>query len=527
MPTIATDLPMKDAVEMLTRKVPVGSGMDSREWALLPAEIKLRAMFSAKVESERLLVEMQERLQARMELAKREGRHVTRSVFIEEMRQEVIDSGYKKPGGVKRGSLRDLRSTRRLGLIFDMNVSQAQGYARWLTDMTPGMLAAAPAQELIRVMQRVEIRDWPLIWQEHGGKFYGEPGPDYPNAPGRMIALKTDPIWRWISRFKTPWPPFDWGSGMGLKNVRRPEALSLGLIKSKQILTPLKHPFNEGARMNIKTLPEAARKRILDALAGDVEIVGDEVRLMPPERKDAMSPRREPTGWKPSGIVTSSAPRADGRSLLEKVTLEETISYRDLSGRIERTLTLANEVIGGGNLPEILTRFGSPLVSARASGLYVPTAKANPNPIWVRDDMPDEAGFAELTWLHELGHFIDNLGLHTPQPDAFYASEDYSGLRGVMKEILRSVAAERLIYNYGPNDRDATPREFFARAFAQHIAEESADPDLTNLLLKWRSGAFERAGWPQDLQWHRADFKSIRKALRVLFARNGWKGGDQ
>jgi hypothetical protein len=110
---------------------------------------------------------------------------------------------------------------------------------------------------------------------------------------------------------------------------------------------------------------------------------------------------------------------------------------------------------------------------------------------------------------------------------AFYASENHPGLRGVMDAIKTSIAASRYREAWGTNDRDATPREFFARAFAQFIAEESNDAVLGELLQKWRFGAYESAGWPRDFQWHRPDFKPIKQEMRLLFARNGWKGGGR
>lgn len=278
MPSITTDRPLKDAVDMLSGKVPVGSGMSSREWEDLHAEIKLRSMFAARVENEHILAEMQSRLQVRIELAKKDGRTMDRGVFIEEMREELRKFVYKR-GDAKRGSLRDLKSTRRLGLIWDMNLAQAQGYAKWKGDMAPDILDAVPAQELIRVRAKVEIRDWPLVWADHGGKFYGEPGPDYPGAPGRMIALKTDPIWRYISRFKTPWPPYDWGSGMGLKNVRRAQAEALGVLAPGATLIPLAAPFNAGHEMSAKGVPESGRESLRSAFGDAIRFDGDRILL--------------------------------------------------------------------------------------------------------------------------------------------------------------------------------------------------------------------------------------------------------
>ena len=60
---------------------------------------------------------------------------------------------------------------------------------------------------------------WRERWKESGGKLYD----------GRMIALRNDPIWRKISRFGSPVPPFDFNSGMGLEEVNRFEAEALGV----------------------------------------------------------------------------------------------------------------------------------------------------------------------------------------------------------------------------------------------------------------------------------------------------------
>ena len=54
----------------------------------------------------------------------------------------------------------------------------------------------------------------------------------------RMVALKSDPVWTKISRFGHPYPPFDWGSGMGVEDVSREDVLSLGVIKEDYALPP-------------------------------------------------------------------------------------------------------------------------------------------------------------------------------------------------------------------------------------------------------------------------------------------------
>ena len=108
-----------------------------------------------------------------------------------------------------------------LDLIHETNVRQARGYAQYMEATTDGALAAFPAQELVRVRDRKMPRDWSGRWTAAGGRLYG----------GRMVALKTDPVWTKISRFGTPYPPFDFNSGMGVEDVGRAEAIALGVIK--------------------------------------------------------------------------------------------------------------------------------------------------------------------------------------------------------------------------------------------------------------------------------------------------------
>ena len=45
-----------------------------------------------------------------------------------------------------------------------------------------------------------------------------------------MIALKNDPVWTALSRFGRPWPPFDYDSGMGIADIDRETAETLGLL---------------------------------------------------------------------------------------------------------------------------------------------------------------------------------------------------------------------------------------------------------------------------------------------------------
>ena len=138
---------------------------------------------------------------------------------------------------------------------------------------------------LRRVMNRMEARDWPRIWDQAGGEFFDGPGSndDYPRAQGRMIAAKNDPVWTLISRFGTPWPPFDWGSGMGLRGIDREEAEALGVIDPADVVLPLSTPFNRELEASLIGIAPARRSAIAESMAGDVSIDGDRLRAVAPE----------------------------------------------------------------------------------------------------------------------------------------------------------------------------------------------------------------------------------------------------
>lgn len=108
----------------------------------------------------------------------------------------------------------------------------------------PDMLDAFPAQELVRKEGRKAPRAWHKRWTEAGGTLH----------EGRMVALKTDAVWTKINRFGTPWPPFDFQSGMGLVELDRDEAEVLGLITMDDVLEPAELPFTENMQADVSSM---------------------------------------------------------------------------------------------------------------------------------------------------------------------------------------------------------------------------------------------------------------------------------
>ena len=236
--------------ERILGKALAASPMKSADWSSVQAGFRDRAFFSATVDDARRLAVMREAV------AKVAAGGLDESQARLAIREALEKTGYQRPDDVKEGSLQDLYSQRRLDLIIRTNVAEARGYVRYLEGTSEGALAAFPCQELVRTQNRKAPRNWPEIWKGHGGSLFGS---------GRMIALKTDPIWTAISRFGHPWPPFDFNSGMGLRDVGRREAIRYGVISADDPPpNPPKTPkFNDGLAA---PLPKGESKPVQDFL---------------------------------------------------------------------------------------------------------------------------------------------------------------------------------------------------------------------------------------------------------------------
>lgn len=231
--------PLADAVAAIDAKTPIGSVLRSADWETVPTALRQRAQFSAGVESARVLQTIQDRLAGQIRLQRENlanGKTATfdRNSFINAVRDIARDEGLglgtQDPG---RGTVRDITSIPRLGLIHDMQIAQATGFARHKLDTSEGALLLYPAW---RLGESTADEPRPLIWWERrwaqAGAAVGWSGA----VQVEFVALKTSPIWSALSRFGTPWPPFDWGSTRELEDVGRDEAISLGLLEESEVL---------------------------------------------------------------------------------------------------------------------------------------------------------------------------------------------------------------------------------------------------------------------------------------------------
>ena len=237
-------MPDLTAIEEFAAKTEVPSWARTAEWADVPVQLRRRAFFSASVADARALSAERNAVAELLRRASKDGKLYRRDTAITEMqammRARGLDTG-------DPDALVNPAAEKRIKLVIDTNRAQAQGYARFKRSSSGGALLAFPAQELVRVRPSHEERDWPSRWRAAGGTL----------TDGRMVATKTDPIWLHpvLNRFGTPYPPYDFNSGMGVRDISRRQAIALGIIEPDYV--PDRDPvgdFNAQAQADVSSV---------------------------------------------------------------------------------------------------------------------------------------------------------------------------------------------------------------------------------------------------------------------------------
>lgn len=233
------------------------TNMSSEMLSQLPRQVRERAVFSAGVQNTDFL--------ARVAQA------------VDDMVSGKIDRGSERTQLrllAESFDMKKLTADSRLNLILDTQTRMSNGFGNFIEGQEPTVLFAWPAQDLYRAEDRKEPRDWPARWAYAGGQFY--PGDsDYPE--GRMIALKNDPIWEEISAFGLPYAPFDYNSGMDLKDVSRDECVDIGLISEDETEEPEERGLNKGLQASVGGLiGRAALGFALGEFLGSMAKVGED-----------------------------------------------------------------------------------------------------------------------------------------------------------------------------------------------------------------------------------------------------------
>ena len=215
--------------------------VDTAGWSKVQAGLRDRAFFSSQVTEAKILHAM------RQNVAELVSGGKSPSEVRRDLRAYLGSIGYDpdknlKPGEQsRRGTIKDLTTKARLDVMMKTNADQAKGYASHLRATTTGAILAFPAYELVRVERRKLPRDWSARWAAAAQKV----GWEGVARNGGMIALKTSPIWAALSRFGNPFPPFDFNSGMGGRDVKKSVCREIGLLgEHEQPKVPEAPDFN-------------------------------------------------------------------------------------------------------------------------------------------------------------------------------------------------------------------------------------------------------------------------------------------
>lgn len=256
------------AIEEFAAKTEVPSWARTADWDKLPAALRRRSFFSAALEDARALSAERKAVADLLQTTGKDGKIYRRDTAITELQAMMQRRGLDTGDGP---TLTNPAAEKRIKLVIDTNRAQAQGYARFKRSSSGGALLAFPAQELVRVRNSKEQRDWQERWVKAGGTL----------TNGRMIALKTDPIWIAINRFGVPYAPFDFNSGMGLKDISRRECLALGVIKAdyKPEADPV-GDFNAAVEADVSAVHPDLLSSIASLFGSAVQIAEGIMRLV-------------------------------------------------------------------------------------------------------------------------------------------------------------------------------------------------------------------------------------------------------
>ena len=268
-------VPFAEAIASQSVKRLMPTTAKTAELRQLGPEILARARFSAQTTNVGYLAKMDNLLTTLVSPASQDREAapaLDASAVRLALKQHLAATGYAPEEG-KAGGLTDLSSDRRLNLIIDTNLKMAYGYGNYAQMQDPDLLDMWPCQELIRVEERDKKRNWEGmsgIWRSAGGQSFG----------GRMIARKDDPIWYRISAFGSPYPPFDFGSGMGVRDVDRSEAEALGVIKRSTVVAQKKVGFNDNVETPVpQGISKALAQAVFEAFKGIAKIEGEKFIL--------------------------------------------------------------------------------------------------------------------------------------------------------------------------------------------------------------------------------------------------------
>ncbi len=218
--------------------------MGAAEIRELQQAVRDRAVFSARTTSAIYLDELKKRVERHIA----DGYDGDAGKLRLELKQILARLQYDPVTGfpgdedldippARAGSLQDLGSDRRINLILETQIKLLGGRAQEQQGMSAEALDLFPAYELVRIESRRVPREWLRDWETAADNVSWDGASRAALEAGRMIALKTSPIWAAIGSshlftdaLDVSHPPFRFGSGMGWSVIERDEAEGFGLV---------------------------------------------------------------------------------------------------------------------------------------------------------------------------------------------------------------------------------------------------------------------------------------------------------
>lgn len=271
-------------------RYPLPGELRTREWGRVPLWLRERAFFMAGLARGEVLQVFYNVSQAMAAgtVGLAGGRELARV--------ELAKLGYiPEPG--QAGTIKDLRTSRRINVALDTNVRMIRG---WAAHRKQGLAVGAyPAVQLVR-LKRVEVpRGWARRWEEARVALGGLEGEATAVNPGElkkgednagqmglplMAAVYGCPIFPGISRFNSPYSPYDFNSGIGTRAVSRKEALEMGLDTARAGVYAAEGWQSPGHDLRAEPRIERAeiRDAVVESLGGLAKVEGDVIVFTDP-----------------------------------------------------------------------------------------------------------------------------------------------------------------------------------------------------------------------------------------------------
>jgi len=253
--------PFESAIAKLSARGIMPTALSAAEIAELDLAIRETSFFSSRVESSALLQSMRDYLTDYLALSRApDGALVAqgRAEFVANMREAAIRLGLGKVGKdgkispvINERDVTDIRSIRRLQLVFDTQVESSFSYGQFRESQDPAILKAFPCQRFLRV-RPVQV-----------------PRPYHAQHDGDVRRKDDLKFWLSMNRdFRVPWGPWGYGSGMGVEDVGRREAIRLGVIPADAVVSPLSTPFAGNLSAGVKHLDKDITDQLSRATGG-------------------------------------------------------------------------------------------------------------------------------------------------------------------------------------------------------------------------------------------------------------------